>query len=408
MMNPCGRVCVCPDAGALANASRKHLPEGAVMPHLAVRSCRRSRPARGIILGCAAAVALAVTPAAAVAKRPFLDRFQAIDSLGSTVPANGDVNPYGVAIVPRTVGDLSRGDVLVSNFNDAANAQGTGTTIVDVPPDGATRLFAAIDPAKIPGGCPGGIGLTTALSVLRSGYVIVGSLPTTDGSAATAAAGCLLVLDPHGKVVERFASPLINGPWDMTAVEGDDRAALFVTNVLNGTVAANGSEVDQGTVLRIRLRVPDHGAPRLISQTVVANGFPERTDPSALVIGPTGVALGDDGVLYVADTLGNRIAAVPRALDRSAAAAHGGTTVTSGGRLNGPLGLAVAPQDDILTTNGGDGKLVETTPRGVQVRSAVLQQPPNDAGVLFGVAVARGNRGIYFVNDGDNTLGLFH
>ena len=53
------------------------------------------------------------------------------------MPANGDVNPYGVAVVPRSTGDLRQGNVLVSNFNDTANVQGTGTTIVQVSPGGA-------------------------------------------------------------------------------------------------------------------------------------------------------------------------------------------------------------------------------------------------------------------------------
>jgi hypothetical protein len=47
--------------------------------------------------------------------------------IASTVPGNGDVNPYGVAVIPRSTGDLFQGNVLVSNFNDKANVQGTGT-----------------------------------------------------------------------------------------------------------------------------------------------------------------------------------------------------------------------------------------------------------------------------------------
>ena len=51
----------------------------------------------------------------------------------STVPANGDVNPYGVAFVPqgfqRGNGPLQPGDILVSNFNNSSNLQGTGTTL---------------------------------------------------------------------------------------------------------------------------------------------------------------------------------------------------------------------------------------------------------------------------------------
>src|ERR1700746_3703555 len=55
----------------------------------------------------------------------------------STVPANGDGNPYGVAFVPPGFpagGMINPGDILVSNFNASSGLQGTGTTIVDVPP----------------------------------------------------------------------------------------------------------------------------------------------------------------------------------------------------------------------------------------------------------------------------------
>ena len=177
-----------------------------------------------------------------------------VATLGSTVPANGDVNPYGVARVPRTVGSLVEGRFLVSNFNNAANQQGTGTTIVQMAPNGSMQLFAQIDPSSV--SCPGGIGLTTALVALRSGFVVVGSLPTADGTSATAQAGCLLVLDSNGHVVETISGHHINGPWDMTAVDGDEAFVLFVTNVLNGTVAAGGNVVNEGTVVRLLFAIP--------------------------------------------------------------------------------------------------------------------------------------------------------
>src|SRR5581483_12060868 len=72
-------------------------------------------------------------------------------TLASTVPANGDVNPYGVAVVPRSRGRLIHGAVLVSNFNDKKNQAGTGTTIEEVEVGGSSRLFARIDPRHLPG-----------------------------------------------------------------------------------------------------------------------------------------------------------------------------------------------------------------------------------------------------------------
>src|SRR3982074_2063636 len=57
----------------------------------------------------------------------------------STIPTKGDLNPYGVAFVPRRFpggGTIAAGDVLVSNFNSSVNIQGTGTTIVRLTPRG--------------------------------------------------------------------------------------------------------------------------------------------------------------------------------------------------------------------------------------------------------------------------------
>jgi hypothetical protein len=306
---------------------------------------------------------------------------------------------------------LQAGDVLVSNFNDGANLQGTGTTIVSVAPDGAVRLFARIDARRLPGPCPGGVGLTTALVVLRSGWVIVGSLPTSDGSSATAQAGCLIVLDSHGHVAQTLSGGEINGPWDMTVIDSDDSATLFVTNVLNGTVAANGATVDGGTVLRIGLSIEGDGPPEETSRTVIGTGFGERTDPAALVVGPTGVGVGRDGTLYVADSASSRIVAIARAAERGDATA--GVVISSGGALNDPLGLAIAPNGDVLTTNGSDGNLVETTPSGSQVAVKALDTTPAPPGApgngtLFGLAVAPSGNGVYFVDDGSNTLDLLH
>ncbi|SEL30338.1 hypothetical protein [Streptacidiphilus jiangxiensis] len=354
------------------------------------------------------AVGALAAPAQA-AHGPFVGPLHTVRTIASTVPGNGDVNPYGTALIDHTEGDLRRGDVLVSNFNNKvppSGQQGTGTTLVQVNPDGEADLFSQIDPHNLPGACPGGVGLTTALSVLPGGWVVVGSLPTTDGTAATAKAGCLIVLDKHGSVRETIAGHGINGPWDMTAVPHGATTDLFVTNVLNGTVRAGGKVVRKGTVLRLTLCTQDtHQPPTLLSTTEIGSGFAERTDPNALVIGPTGVGLGRDDTLYVADTLGNRITAIPHASTRRHSAGTG-RVVTIGGALNGPLGLAIAPGDEILTVNSADGNLVDTSARGRQlaVRTLDSSGSPAGAGALFGLAVDGDQHKVYFVDDATNQL----
>lgn len=375
----------------------------------------RSRSARrGLLLSLScvtASLAFGATGASAKPGSPFIGSFAPNPPpIASTVPGNGDVNPYGIVTVPRSVGLLQQGDLLISNFNDSGNLQGTGTTIVQIPPTGGSTMagsapvFAQIDPSTAGASCPGGVGLTTALAVTRSGFVIVGSLPTSDGTSATAAPGCLMVLDSQGQVVKTIAGGPINGPWDMTAVDNGPVVTLFVTNVLNDTVANSPAVVDRGTVVRLTLLLRPGRRPRVLDERVIARGFPERTDPAALVVGPTGLALGRGGKLYVADSLDNRIAAIPGAMFRSSTFKAGRhPEVFTGVPLNDPLGLTLAPNGDLLAANGNDGNIVEVSPNGRQVTTVAADQA-GGAGVLFGLTVSPGVDGVYFVDDGDNSL----
>jgi hypothetical protein len=355
--------------------------------------------------GLLAGSGLAAGSASAQGLGAFIGALHHVSAITTTVPGNGDQNPYGVAVIPRSTGDEFRGNILVSNFNDKANTQGTGTTIVEVTPSGKFWVFAKIDPHLAR--CPGGVGLTTALVALRSGWVIVGSLPTRNGNVS--GSGCLIVLDPFGHVRETFAGGNINGPWDMTAADFGSTADLFVTNVLNGTVAANGKTVFGGTVVRLFVVIPPYGLPYILRSDVIGSGFAETLNSTALVIGPTGDGLGAGGVLYVADTLDNRIAGIPDALFRITDAGRG-FTVSRGGHLNGELGLVIAPNGDILTVNGGNGNLVEVTPFGAQIAVRRLDSTgtPPGVGALFGLAVVPFRDAVYFVDDDTNTLNLLH
>jgi hypothetical protein len=94
-------------------------------------------------------------------------------------------------------------------------------------------------------------------------------------------------------------------------------------------------------------------------------------------------------------------------MTRTTAAKGGGTTLSKGGHLKQPVGLTLAPNGDILTTNAGDGNIVETTPAGKQLLTATADTKTG-AGSLFGLVVAPSGSGIYYVDDGDNTLRLLH
>jgi plastocyanin len=347
------------------------------------------------------------SPTTSASTAAFLAPLTTVSKVASTVPANGDVNPYGIVLVPTSAGKLRAGQMLISNFNAKEGGQGTGTTIVQVSTAGKVSPFATIDAKALPGSCPGGVGLTTALNILPGGYVVVGSLPTTNGKTATAEYGCLIVLNSEGKAIETIASKNIQGPWDSTAKSEGPKTTLFISNALNGGAAKGIHTIDNSTVLRIELESGEHQTPKVLSETVIANGIPWIDSAEALVLGPTGLALADNGTLYVASTEDNRILAISEATTRATPAGKGGTVVAEGGHLKEPLGMVLAPNGDIITTNGGDGNMVETTPAGKQT-TVQTADTKTGAGSLFGLVVAPGGTGVYFVDDGENTLKLLH
>lgn len=293
----------------------------------------------------------------------------------STVPANGDQNPYGVAFVPRNFnagsGPLHRGDILVSNFNNSNNLQGTGSTIVQIPSMGAPSVF-------FQGGA--GLGLTTALGVLQSGFVVVGNGPTTDGTSATAQPGSLLVIDATGKLVQTIANAWINYPWDMALVDHGDRAIVFVSNALDGTVN------------RLDFSVSPSGL-TLTGARTVASGYVHQGDPVALFDAPTGLVYDDNrDTLYVASTGDNAVFAVRNTARHNSGGGMGRVIYEDDTHLHGALGLAEAPNGHLLVTNNDavnsdpnqPSEIVEFTKEGEFVKE--ISVDPMQGG-SFGLAV---------------------
>ena len=319
----------------------------------------------------------------------------------STVPSNGDVNPYGVAFVPRRVysdGVLQPEDILVSNFNNSQNLQGTGTTIVRVAAHGNVSTFYQGKP---------GIGLTAALGVTQHGMVLVGSLPTTDGTMNTVQAGTLIILDRNGNLIATLASPsLINGPWGMAIEDFGGAAYVFVSNVLNGTIT------------RLNLQFSADGeSVSIVSAVTIASGFNHRLDPAALVLGPSGLFLdAERDILYVASSADNAVYAISGASRLSEATQGTGSVVYQDTtHLHGPIDLAMTPTGNLIVANS-DGsnvnpnqpsELVEFTTSGQFV--AEYSVDPNNGGA-FGLALTTfSEQAVRFaaVDDNANTLSVF-
>ena len=299
----------------------------------------------------------------------------------STVPANGDGNPYGVAFVPRNFpagGKVSPGDVLVSNFNNAptmtgGNLQGTGTTIVDVPPNGPLTLFFL---SKTP------TGLSTALNILRGGFVLVGNFPSATGFCKDAGPGSIIVIDKGGNFVSAYTDISVQGPWDSALFDRGSKAKYFVANAKSGQI------------VRYELDVSSSGV-TFNNPTVIASGYQHVCDNVTFVDAPTGLVYDQEkDVLYVASTKDNAVYAVHDAGDRTTDGGIGTLIYQDAKHLHGALGLAMAPNGNLLVTNNDNinidpaqpSELVEFTVEGEFVKEISLDPTP---GGSFGLAVER-------------------
>lgn len=321
----------------------------------------------------------------------------------STVPSNGDLNPYGVAVVPEGFpqdGMLNPGDILVSNFNNTNNLQGTGSTIVQFRSNGSGSTFFRGFNTPI-----GQLGLTTALGVLQQGFVLVGNLPTTTGVCATInGAGSLLVIDRNGRQISSLVSPtLLNGPWDLTIHDEGSRAQVYVSDVLSGTV------------LRLNLKVSPGGV-QVESARQIASGYMHRCDPAAVVVGPTGVAYdAERDVLYVASTGDNEIFAIPNAGSTDQDAGMGTLVYKDNTHLHGPLALALAPGGTLLASQGDavnpdaaqPSEIVEFTKTGQFVAQFSVDSSGQGGAFGFAIKAADGDFRLAAVDDINNTLEIW-
>ena len=362
---------------------------------MATKNLGRSRPAYAFMATMVCAAASIAAPA--LAADAFIPRL--LNS--TTVPSNGDENPYGVAFVPEGFprgGKIRTGDVLVSNFNDNANIQGTGTTIIAFSPDGpvappgtASTFFSSPLP-----------GLTTALGVLRGGFVVVGNAPTT-GGAFPVLEGALQVIDRNGNLVQTLTNAtFLDGPWDLAIDDHGGSARIFVSDVANGTVS------------RLDVTVGAKGL-TVTKMTTIARGYTVQPNMAAVILGPTGLAFdGRSGTLYVASTGDNSIYAISNA-NRAATAVKRGRLVFAGPQLRGPLALRFAPNGDLLAANGDavnadpahPSEIVEFTPWGRFVRQYDVDASQGGA---FGLDVALDSDGApnyAVVDDVTNSLSVY-
>jgi hypothetical protein len=302
----------------------------------------------------------------------------------STIPANGDVNPYGLAFVPAIFPPstaVKPGQILISNFNNQTT-QGLGTTIISIDPNsGHTGLFFQGTSA---------IGFTNALTIARAGLVFAGSLPTSNGSPEP---GPLYVFDRNGNALTQLGSTsFVDGPWGMALNDRGTTAQLFISNIFNTAGAFDG------TITRLDVLLSPSSV-TVLKATTIASGYTSHADAAGVVVGPAGLAYDSNrDILYVAAEGDDAIYALNGAGRATGNLGKGQLIYGDQTVLHGPVGLIISPTGNLITANadpdafppGSDtSEIIEINPTGGLVRKFSLD--PN-AGSAFAVAIA--NKGI--------------
>jgi hypothetical protein len=340
-----------------------------------------------------------------------------ITSIGSTIdPINGDQNPYGLAIAPKTAGLMTAGDLVVCNFNNGnsgamPNTQGQGTTIIGLHPDAGSTPYRIAQSADLQG--------CAALTLLADDSI----------SAAAWSSNLNPLVDASGVVGTAFASDMFANPWGEAYVPATatQPAALYVSNAPpNHTTAITAG----GTIDRIIL---DGDAQTTFTE--VATGFCSSGSPG-MIYGPSGLTYdASNDTLYVVDTSSASVIAiegisgvgkdgvvvagqctgtaeptpVPTFSGPSMASVH---VIAHGAPFNSPLSAALLKDGDLVVANADIGLATPSTTTNLLIEVSPvlpggfvgqpLQLDTSTPGALFGLAAtvdSQGNQIIYFNDD---------
>jgi hypothetical protein len=340
----------------------------------------------------------------------------AIPTVGSTIdPINGDLNPYGLVIAPATAGLITKGDLVVCNFNDGPNnTQGNGTTIIGLHPAAGSMPYRIAQSADLLG--------CNALTIL----------PDDSISASGWGSNLNPLVSASGAVGTPFSSDLFAGPWGeaFVAATATQPAAIYVSNAPGGPTNAGG------TIDRISLDVDAQTSFTEIVTGICSGGAPGAIfGPAGLTYDPASdtlyvVATSSDSVIAIAKVSTipkdgvvvngqcTATAATPTAVPTfSGPSMASATVIAHGTPLNAPLSAALLKNGDLLVANAdiGIGTPSTTTNLLIEVSPVLpggfvgqpLQVDTGTPGALFGLAAtvdAQGNQVIYFNDDNNNAV----
>jgi hypothetical protein len=353
---------------------------------------------------------------------------KAATTVGSTVdPMNGDQNPYGLVIAPASAGPITKGDLVVCNFDNATittttppsgNVQGAGTTIIGLHPATGSTPYRIAQSTSLQG--------CNALTMLP------------DDSISAAAWGSATNPNPlvsaTGAIGTQFQSDTFAQPWGeaFVAATATQPAAIYVSNAPGSATFASA-----GTIDRISLGA---GTDAQTTFTEIVTGFCTSGAPGG-IYGPSGLTYDPaSDTLYIVDTSSYSVVAIAGvsaitakdgvvvngqcsgtaaptpALTFSGPSAASARVVAHGAPLNAPLSAALLKNGDLVIGNADIGLttpsattnfLIEVSPVTNGFVGSAVQVDTGTPGALFGIAAtvdASGNQIIYFNDDNNNAV----
>ena len=314
-------------------------------------------------------------------------------TIGSTVdPLNGDQNPYGLDVAKTTAGKITAGDLVVCNFNDKANVQGTGSTMEVLHPQ------------------PGSLPRRLAKHPSLRGCDAIALSPGDDPWVASFSSNENPIFGPAGA----FFTGLTQYPWYRPWGQA------FASKGPTGGPAFYESNAADGSIVRINIDYQGN-----FTFDRIADGFAVNNGPPGSILGPSGLQYDPKlDRLYVVDGMTNTVVAFNHVTTIPAGGISVGSTGTTfsgpfasrgkvifaGRPLNGPISSALLPNGNIVVGNtldpNGANLMVELANSGGHELYA--RNVDSGAGAAIFGMVATGttdqNTQIYFNDDNDNTL----
>jgi hypothetical protein len=316
-------------------------------------------------------------------------------TIGSTVDTkNGDEGPRSIFIVPNDAhGLLTKGQLLVCNFEDSAGVPGNGTTMEVLNPTPSSTPVRFFQNTAIKG-CDGD-------AISAHGGTVYGAGFSSDKIA---------VISKKGALSKTYSGKTITGPFsDTTADPPQNFSPLYL---YAGTVANGG-------ILSISIGFYGNGLATQVAKGFgVSSGSGGELAPSGLQYNPS------IDTLYIVDGATNTIVAFSNSsklLDKDEIIVESGgktfeckypkttcaTLVYSGSPLNAPMASALLPNGNLVVANtqGTANTLVELTPGGQVLDTEVVDSSSTQG--VFGL-VARGttdaNTVLFYTDTNSNTV----